>query len=104
MDFRERHKDMARTIRALGHPTRIFIMERLREKEHCVGELQALIGSDISTLSRHLSVLRNARIVACRRENNQVFYRLLCNCVFDVYECLTQLATSRVDEGISEAR
>lgn len=79
---------MAQIMKAMAHPTRLFILDRLKEREHCVCELQALIKADMSTVSKHLSVLRQAGIIANRKENNQVFYRLLCPCVLDVYQCM----------------
>lgn len=84
-----KYKQMALTMKALAHPTRLFILDRLHEKEHCVCELKDLIGADMSTVSKHLSVLRQAGIIANRKENNQVFYSLLCPCVLEIYSCVT---------------
>ena len=83
-----KYMQMAQIMKAMAHPTRLFILDRLKEREHCVCELQALIKADMSTVSKHLSVLRQAGIIANRKENNQVFYRLLCPCVLDVYQCM----------------
>lgn len=83
-----KYTQMAQIMKAMAHPTRLFILDRLKEREHCVCELQALIKADMSTVSKHLSVLRQAGIIANRKENNQVFYRLLCPCVLDVYQCM----------------
>lgn len=82
---------MALIMKAMAHPTRLFILDKLNEKEHCVCELQELIGSDMSTVSRHLSVLRNAGIVTTRKHNNQVFYSLLCPCILGVYSCVLEV-------------
>jgi ArsR family transcriptional regulator len=75
-------------MKAMANPTRLFILDKLKEKEKCVCELQALIGLDMSTVSKHLSVLKQAGIVSNRKHNNQVFYSLLCPCVLDVYQCM----------------
>lgn len=61
--YRERIAAQARIFKALGHPSRLLIADALRSGEKCVGDLQALVGGDISTVSRHLSVLREAGIV-----------------------------------------
>lgn len=45
----------------------------------------------MSTVSKHLSVLRNAGIISSRKHNNQVFYSLLCPCVLNMYECVIDL-------------
>ncbi len=77
----------ARVMKALAHPTRLFIVERLLEREHCVCELTAMIGADISTVSKHLAVLKNAGIVEDRRQGVQIFYSLKCPCVADFFTC-----------------
>jgi len=48
----------AKIIKALAHPTRLFIVDELARKEQCVCKLTDMIGSDISTVSKHLSVLK----------------------------------------------
>jgi ArsR family transcriptional regulator, arsenate/arsenite/antimonite-responsive transcriptional repressor len=86
-----KYKQMAIVMKAMAHPTRLFILDKLNEREHCVCELQELIGADMSTVSRHLAVLRNAGIIDNRKENNQVFYSLLCPCVLDIYQCVIEV-------------
>lgn len=65
-----------RIIRALGHPSRLFMLEELAKGERCVCELTALVGADISTVSKHLSILKLAGIVEDEKRGVQVFYRL----------------------------
>ena len=55
-----KYERRAAVIKALAHPSRLYIVDRLAEHAHCVNELTALIGSDMSTVSKHLSVLKNA--------------------------------------------
>jgi ArsR family transcriptional regulator len=86
---------MTQVMKAMAHPTRLFIVDLLNEREHCVCELQEQIGSDMSTISRHLAVLRNAGIIDSRKENNQVFYRLLCPCVLEFYHCVADMNHQR---------
>ncbi|MDY0126571.1 MAG: metalloregulator ArsR/SmtB family transcription factor [Candidatus Cloacimonadaceae bacterium] len=85
------YEQMAGVFKALAHSTRLIILDKLREKEHCVCELQEVIGSDMSTVSRHLSVLRNAGIVSSRKVNNQVIYWLLYPCVLDAFHCVMDI-------------
>ena len=70
-----RHR--ARVLKALGHPTRLFLVHHLARGETCVCELADLVGADVSTVSRHLGVLRDAGILADERRGAQVFYRLV---------------------------
>ena len=55
----------ARVIKALAHPTRLFFVEELCREERCVCELAEMVGSDMSTVSKHLALLRQAGIVQC---------------------------------------
>jgi DNA-binding transcriptional ArsR family regulator len=86
-----KYEDMTVIMKAMAHPTRLFILDKLKEREHCVCELTDLVGDDISTVSRHLSVLRNAGIISSRKQNNMVFYKLLCPCVLDFYQCMLKI-------------
>jgi ArsR family transcriptional regulator len=81
----------AEAIKALAHPTRLLILNSLKKKEICVCELRELVGDDISTVSKHLSVLKNAGLVAARREGNWLYYRLLCPCVLKFAACMSGL-------------
>jgi DNA-binding transcriptional ArsR family regulator len=53
----------AKVIKALGHPSRLHMVDELGKRERCVCELTEMVGADISTVSKHLSVLKNAGIV-----------------------------------------
>ena len=68
-------------FKALGHPSRVFIVEKLKENSHCVCELSELIGVDMSTVSRHLSILKKAGIVTYRKEGTTLHYCLVCDCL-----------------------
>ena len=88
----------ARIIKAMAHPTRLFIIEELSRSERCVCELTAMIGADVSTVSRHLSVLKNAGIVLDERKGSQVFYRLRLDCILKFFSCVEAVLKSRVEE------
>lgn len=94
----DKYSQMATVMKAMAHPTRLFILEMLKEKEHCVCELQELIHSDMSTVSKHLSVLRNAGIITSRKHNNLVIYRLLCPCVLDAFQCVIDVGKNTEKE------
>lgn len=76
-----RYQTRARVIKALAHPTRLFIVDELARGPRCVCDLTAMIGADVSTVSKHLLVLRNAGIVADERRGAQIFYHLRTPCV-----------------------
>ena len=81
-------KRRATVFKALAHPTRLFIVEELGKSERCVCELTEMIGADTSTVSRHLSVLRNAGIVNDEKRGLQVFYSLKTPCILDFFSCV----------------
>jgi DNA-binding transcriptional ArsR family regulator len=66
----------AELYKALGHPTRIRILEILREGETSVSDLQAALGIDAALVSQQLAVLRARRLVEARRAGTSVFYRV----------------------------
>ena len=83
-----RRKRQAKTLKALAHPSRLIILEELEKGERCVCVLRDIVGSDISTVSKHLSVLKNAGIVKDDKRGSQVFYSLECPCVLEFLKCL----------------
>ncbi|NWG12923.1 MAG: helix-turn-helix transcriptional regulator [Acidobacteria bacterium] len=66
----------ARIMRALAHPSRLFMIEQLAGGERCVCELTEMVGSDISTVSKHLSILKSEGIVRDEKRGAQVFYSI----------------------------
>ena len=63
-------------FQALANPTRIAIVEILREGEASAGTIFERLGVEQANVSQHLAVLRAKRIVVNRKEGNQVFYSL----------------------------
>ena len=78
----------ADVFKALGHPTRLAIVDMLAEGERCVCDLNDQIDADLSTVSRHLAVLRNVGILSSEKRKNQVFYKLECPCITSFYGCV----------------
>ena len=88
-------KNQARVLKALANESRLKIVDRLSRGECSVGELTEIVGSDQSTVSKHLAVLRSHGIVNDRREGNVVFYTLLTPCVMNFFSCATQVLKER---------
>jgi len=95
MKDRAYFKQQAGVLKALANESRLMIIDRLQEGECTVGELTALVGSDQSTVSRHLAVLRGHGIVDDRREGSNVYYRLLTPCVLDFFTCANRVLDDR---------
>jgi DNA-binding transcriptional ArsR family regulator len=88
----------AGVLKALAHPTRLFIVEELEKGERYVCDLTAMIGADVSTVSKHLAVLKQAGIVADDKRGNQVFYRLRVPCILNFFGCVESVLETRVKE------
>ena len=80
--------EQAKIFKALGHPSRLLMVDALRSGEKCVCDLQALVGDDMSTVSKHLSVLREAGVVATEKRGTNIYYRLAL-CCLDTFLCCT---------------
>ena len=91
---RSRLEARARIVKAMAHPTRLFIIEELAGGECCVCALTEMIGADISTVSRHLAVLRAAGIVRDDKRGNQVFYSLRVPCILNFFDCVESVIES----------
>jgi ArsR family transcriptional regulator len=81
-------RQRAPVFKALGHPARLQIVERLAGGERCVCELVEAVGFGWSTVSRHLSVLKAAGVIEDEKRGLQVYYRLALPCVTSFIACL----------------
>ena len=91
-------KDMmarAEIFKALGHPARLAMVVAMEEGERCVCELQEIVGSDMSTVSKHLTVLRHAGLVDADKRGKQVFYALRLRCAVEFIHCVDRALTER---------
>jgi DNA-binding transcriptional ArsR family regulator len=77
---------VADRFRALAEPTRIKLLERLRDGEASVLELTALVGTTQQNVSKHLNLLQNAGIVARRKQGNYAYYRVVDETVYALCE------------------
>ncbi len=75
-------------MKALAHQSRLRMVEALSAGEQCVCDLQALVGADLSTVSKHLSLLKAAGVVLSEKRAQQVFYRLRVPCLLSFFSCV----------------
>ena len=78
----------ARVAKALAHPSRLLILDALADGEKCVCELTELVAADQSTVSKHLSILKQAGIIADRKEGPKTFYRAQICCLKGLWDCI----------------
>ncbi len=91
----------AKILKALAHQTRIYMVEELAKDEKCVCEFVEAIGSDFSTISKHLSVLKNAGIVQVDKRGQKVFYSLKATCMTNFLDCIENIIKSNLEEQSS---
>ena len=102
---RAKYEARARIIKALAHPARLFIVDELaRRGERCVCELTKMIGTDMSTVSRHLSMLKAAGIIEDQKRGSQVYYKLRIQCVADFFECVESVMACNVKDRMKLLR
>ena len=91
----------ADVLKALGHPTRLAIVEMLAAGEKCVCEINEKISADHSTISKHLSVLKKAGILSDRKQGLNVFYTLEVPCIIKFIGCITSVIESRAKKELA---
>jgi DNA-binding transcriptional ArsR family regulator len=91
----------ADVFQALAHPTRIAIVEALRDRELSAGQLIEQLGLEQPNASQHLTVLRSKQIVVNRKEGNQVFYSLRDPVLIEVLDILKRYFYSHLSNTMS---
>jgi DNA-binding transcriptional ArsR family regulator len=91
----------AAILKALAHPSRLLIVEKLAEKSYCVYELTAMIGADTSTVSKHLSILKNAGIISDRKQGTSVYYKLEAPCLLRLLGCVESVIEQNLQRQLS---
>src|SRR6476469_3235157 len=85
-------------FRALGHPTRVRILELVSEQERAVGELQEALELDSSGTSQHLAALRRQGLVETRRQGTTIFYRLKDPRVADLLTVAREILSTNLSQ------
>jgi ArsR family transcriptional regulator len=91
------YRARAEVLKALAHPARLWMAEQLGEGDRCVCEFVDAVGVDFSTVSKHLSVLRQAGIVVSRKEGKQVVYSLKTPCLLNFMHCVEAVLESKAE-------
>ena len=93
----------AKVMKALASPVRLKLVDELSRGERCICELQPLFPKDKSTLSRHIAELRNAGIVAERREGVRCYLRLQSPCILKIFDCALGVIQSEARRHVALA-
>ena len=95
---REVHQLHAEICQALSDPTRILILYELREAPRNVGDLARLLDAAQPTVSRHLKVLRERRLVKAERDGTSVYYSLADKRVLAALDLLREVLAQTMEE------
>ncbi len=93
-----RYRARASILKAMAHPTRLFLVEELARGERCVCDLTEMVGADMSTVSKHLAVLRNVGIVRDEKRGANVFYALRVPCILNFFGCIEAVLASAAED------
>jgi ArsR family transcriptional regulator len=91
----------AEILQALAHPTRIAIVDLLRDGELTAGTFSDRLGLEQANLSQHLSVLRARQIVLARKSGNQVFYSVRDPLIWKMLDLLRRYFQKQVGESMA---
>jgi DNA-binding transcriptional ArsR family regulator len=91
----------ASIFQALAHPTRIAIIEVLREGELTAGAIIERLGLEQANASQHLAVLRARNLVVNRKEGNQVFYSIRSPLLIEVLDTMRRYFHAHIEEALA---
>ena len=88
---------IAEVLKAMADATRLKILHSLHAGERCVSDILEVVGGSQANVSKHLSVLKRAGLVDCRREGLNVFYRIIDEGVFTICRNVCDSLELRID-------
>ena len=98
----QHYEARATVAKALGHPSRLIMLEALAKKDMCVCDLTKLVEADQSTVSKHLAVLKHAGIVDVHKDGVKTFYRMKIKCLEGFWGCVeTVLKQNLKDQRVA---
>jgi len=89
----------AEVCKSMANPTRLKIMNLLRDGERSVEELKKRLGLPKANLSQHLSVLRQRRIVSTRRAGLNIYYKVANPKMIKACDILREVLFEQLQEG-----
>ena len=83
-------------LKALSQPTRLKIIEFLRDGERCVCEIFPAIGEEQSNTSRHLVLMLNSGILSRRKEGLKIYYAIKYREILEIVDIVTLLVKQEI--------
>jgi ArsR family transcriptional regulator len=94
-EIEKEYQEKADIFKALSHPTRLFIIHEIKNNKRSVRELSDMVGIDISTMSKHLDILKKHKIIEGEKVKNYVYYSLAIPCVLDFMNCAMKVINKK---------
>lgn len=97
MEFRIFEKQAA-IAKAIAHPVRMAVLEYLKPGEQCVCDIAKAVGTERTNLSKHLSVMTAAGVLASRKDGLKVMYRVKTPCLLGFMDCIKECLIEQAEE------
>ncbi len=81
----------AQIAKALANPVRLRILDILKERKLSVNEIAQAINFDQSTISKHLSILKQAGLLNVEIKGNKRYYFITCDCMENLFSCFEKV-------------
>jgi len=88
----------AEIAKAVAHPIRMAALEYLKSGEQCVCDIAKAVGTERTNLSKHLSVMVAAGVLASRKDGLKVMYRVKTPCLLRFMDCIKECLIERAEE------
>ena len=96
-------EDKVKILKGIAHPARISIVEMLADKELCACDIAEQFSLDRTTISKHLTLMRQLGILEDRRDGQNIYYKLKMTCILSILKCIdTAVTTGVCDETTYE--
>jgi len=92
------YEQQAAIAKAMAHPVRVAVLEYVRDGERCVCDIAAAVGTERTNLSKHLSVMVHAGVLASRKDGLKVMYRIKTPCISKFLDCLKECLKEQIAE------
>ena len=88
----------AAIAKAIAHPVRVAVLEFVKDGEQCVCDIAEAVNTERSNLSKHLSIMTNAGVLASRKDGLKVMYSIKTPCVLRFLDCLKECLKEQAAE------
>jgi len=91
----DKYNQRTAVLKALSNPIRLFIIDEIAKEEKCICELAQTLDVDLSSISKHINILKKAGIVIIDKRGKNVYPKLLCPCISDLFKCIESVVINQ---------